>query len=916
MILNTFRGRSQAFRVLDANRLRELVDLAKLTVSDRRSRDVLIQALADGRRIELATLVGHLSREELKAMCRALGLPDDGREKAVIIERLMGPAGTTVEDAPETPQTTDGPTEATAPWRTQVIELLKRDELNDVIDDQKLVVGDRRVLNNLREAVDKSSTPLTLALERLPRARLKELCRVLGLDDGGKEKAPIIERLAREAGSEEETGTGTNEVSDKGRSHVEPQALIDLLGAQLSVESANGYWPATGTLLVANERLAVDIYARGIGATGRNPLERRFQNPGTGVPINPTQGRPCLLLGVWMERGPERAVLVAFDAYRRRDKTTRVSHFMSLSLLEEAADTGFVRHETTSGEIIYAFRPDLISRYMDAFAENATWGEYDPGAWATKKTAAPTPSSQPAAAPGSSNTVEIRPKAGMFAAFARLNYKPWFALAELVDNAVQSFLSNREKLAAVGNAGPLIVDINLEADELSVTDRAAGIHLADFPRAFSPAMPPGDATGLSEFGLGMKAAASWFAREWSVRTSALGEPVERTISFDVPKITKEGLDFLPIQTRPARPEDHYTVVRMRNLRVRPRGSTLGKIKEHLASIYRLLIADGTVTIRLTSSGKTEELAYAEPKLLKAPYYAEPNGPVIHWRREIEVTLEDRRVTGWAGILESGKHALAGFSVFRRRRLIEGSVGEAYRHRAIFGAHNSFASQRLVGELYVEGFDVTHTKDGIQWGDDEDGLAYQIRLQLEEPLPILDQANGYRAKKTAASLPGAFGGDAIAATATAVQGLAETTSLGHPNPANLEDEPPKNELKSGATTTQHQQFRMRVDGDEEWEIYLELIRDPAADWLDSSIVTKDGLQYLQIRINLDHPFSEEHLNDNERALDPVLRLAVAIALGERQARIQGVKNCTAVRRNANELLKTGLSSAMTPKGDQS
>jgi hypothetical protein len=222
----------------------------------------------------------------------------------------------------------------------------------------------------------------------------------------------------------------------------------------------------------------------------------------------------------------------------------------------------------------------------------------------------------------------------------------------------------------------------------------------------------------------------------------------------------------------------------------------------------------------------------------------------------------------------------------------------------------------VGELYVEGFDVTHTKDGIQWGDDEDGLAYQIRLQLEEPLPILDQANGYRAKKTAASLPGAFGGDAIAATATAVQGLAETTSLGHPNPANLEDEPPKNELKSGATTTQHQQFRMRVDGDEEWEIYLELIRDPAADWLDSSIVTKDGLQYLQIRINLDHPFSEEHLNDNERALDPVLRLAVAIALGERQARIQGVKNCTAVRRNANELLKTGLSSAMTPKGDQS
>src|SRR5690606_7542962 len=112
----------------------------------------------------------------------------------------------------------------------------------------------------------------------------------------------------------------------------------------------------------------------------------------------------------------------------------------------------------------------------------------------------------------------------------------------------------------------------------------------------------------------------------------------------------------------------------------------------------------------------------------------------------------------------------GFSVFRRGRLIEGSVGEAYRHRAIFGAHNSFASQRVVGELYVEGFDVTHTKDGIQWGDDEDGLAYQIRVQLEDPLPLLEQAAGYRARKTADTLPTAFGSEAISATAASAQSV--------------------------------------------------------------------------------------------------------------------------------------------------
>ena len=59
--------------------------------------------------------------------------------------------------------------------------------------------------------------------------------------------------------------------------------------------------------------------------------------------------------------------------------------------------------------------------------------------------------------------------------------------------------------------------------------------------------------------------------------------------------------------------------------------------------------------------------------------------------------------------------------FRRRRLIEGSVGETYKPAAIFGNPNSFASQRVVGEIFVEGFDVTHTKDGIQWHGYEDEL---------------------------------------------------------------------------------------------------------------------------------------------------------------------------------------------------
>src|SRR5207248_1037192 len=156
-------------------------------------------------------------------------------------------------------------------------------------------------------------------------------------------------------------------------------------------------------------------------------------------------------------------------------------------------------------------------------------------------------------------------KVGMYAAFARLNYKSWFAIAEFVDNSIQSYLHHRKRLGDE----PLQVDIRFDEDEIVITDRAAGIALHEFPRAFSPSEPPPDASGLSEFGLGMKAAACWFSRYWTVRTSALGDPVERMTRFDVDRITKEGIEHLPIEARPAESEAHFTVVTMRNLRVRP-----------------------------------------------------------------------------------------------------------------------------------------------------------------------------------------------------------------------------------------------------------------------------------------------------------------------------------------------------------
>ena len=42
----------------------------------------------------------------------------------------------------------------------------------------------------------------------------------------------------------------------------------------------------------------------------------------------------------------------------------------------------------------------------------------------------------------SNELVDIQLEVGIYDAFSRLNYKPWFALGEFVDNAIKSYLDH------------------------------------------------------------------------------------------------------------------------------------------------------------------------------------------------------------------------------------------------------------------------------------------------------------------------------------------------------------------------------------------------------------------------------------------------------------------------------------------
>ncbi|MBN9003555.1 MAG: ATP-binding protein, partial [Rhizobiales bacterium] len=276
----------------------------------------------------------------------------------------------------------------------------------------------------------------------------------------------------------------------------------------------------------------------------------------------------------------------------------------------------------------------------------------------------------------------------------------------------------------------------------SIRDNAGGISLKDFGRAFRPAAVPADVNGLSEFGMGMKSAACWFASRWHVRTKALGESIVRTVRFDVEKIVHDQIEELEIEEQPADKDEHYTEVVLEELHHVPVRKTLGKIKEHLTDIYRTFIRDGVLDLKFG----TESLVFQEPSILRAPYIKEPNGPVRTWRTPIKFDFGDGlKVTGFAALRDPGNYARSGFALFRRGRLIQGSGDEGYRPALIFAQPGSYRYLRLFGELHLEGFDVSHTKDGFRWDENEQPFIELLKEELDKSeLPLLRQADGYRA----------------------------------------------------------------------------------------------------------------------------------------------------------------------------
>lgn len=503
--------------------------------------------------------------------------------------------------------------------------------------------------------------------------------------------------------------------------------------------------------------------------------------------------------------------------------------------------------------------------------------------------------------------VSIRPGVSVLSVLRYLNYKPWFALAEFVDNAVQSYLSNYEALTLADDTTQRL-RVSIEIDNtppgrITIRDNAAGIAGPDFPRAFRPAVVPPDASGLSEFGMGMKSAACWFSSHWRVRTKAFGEAIERTVKFDIERIVNDDLEELDIQEVLAKPGAHYTEIVLEGLHHVPVGRTIGKIKEHLTDIYRVFVRNGTLDLRLNG----DSLVYESPAILFAPYAREEGGQPRTWKKEISFDLgQGQTVKGFAALRDPGNHSRSGFALFRRGRLIQGSGEDGYRPQHIFLHHGSYRYLRLFGELELEGFEVSHTKDGFRWNDeDEQPFLELLREHLDsEDLPLLKQADAYRALATKR--------DRVAAATKALDRTSKVIESSMPDvlPRVAEATPIETrELPlAPQSTLARRELNLKFRG-HIWIIRIELSNDPAeGDWLTVSDqqARDSGDAMLEIRIAMTHPFMVLFAQTDPDDIEALVRVGAAIAISEKLARRAGVKMAGTIRRNVNEILREALS----------
>ena len=473
------------------------------------------------------------------------------------------------------------------------------------------------------------------------------------------------------------------------------------------------------------------------------------------------------------------------------------------------------------------------------------------------------------------NTVSIATKPLVYSAFRYISNKAYNALAEYVDNSIQSYLDNKDILCEINPAQALSVYINIDIDNdtIVIEDDAFGITDFYYEKAFELANIPLDASGLNEFGMGMKVSSIWCANLWMVETSAYGEPYSKILVFDLDEVVKNEKLALDVKYVPCKKDDHYTRVTLRKLsQNKPSNRQIGTIKKHLASIYTKYIRDGVLNLYVNDELQSvDNLA-----ILREPYFKNPQGKKILWKKSIKfeapriengIEIGKYSVKGFVGILEKMSTSTDnGFLLFRHGRVIGSSYDTKYRPKELCGEEGSPRYKRIFGELELDGFKVSFTKNAFTEDDEFETFIHLLAQDLsnDKDFDLFGQAQNYRkpvkvvTKKNAESLTASLTDEInntsikTIASESSTPGLEiddieenpeveETTLIDNPSKATIKIDDESFDLEVGwnAWNTTEGLYKVEKVSDNEYRSSFNL-KNPFFERFSDAINSKDGI----------------------------------------------------------------------------
>ena len=153
--------------------------------------------------------------------------------------------------------------------------------------------------------------------------------------------------------------------------------------------------------------------------------------------------------------------------------------------------------------------------------------------------------------------------------------------------------------------------------------------------------------------MGMKSAGIWFSPNWKVTTCSIDSDKVYQYNFRLDDLTSSDGELVPIISD-AVAHKGFTRIELNDLHQGVKGRTLGKIKDHLRSIYRCFLRDGSLILIFNG----DKLSYEEPQILSSPKSWEINNELdnksLEWKKLINFKFgNNMTVRGFAGILETG-----------------------------------------------------------------------------------------------------------------------------------------------------------------------------------------------------------------------------------------------------------------------